>query len=49
MLEEMGVETGYDLGRVIALGKYVQEIIGHDTGSFILKAGRCSDIAINKN
>lgn len=48
MLEEMGIETGYDLGKVIALGKYVQEIVGHDTGSFILKAGRCSDIAINK-
>ena len=45
MLEEMGIETGYDLGKVIALGKYVQQIIGHDTGSFILKAGRCSDIA----
>ena len=45
MLEEMSAETGYDLGKVIALGKYVQQIIGHDTGSFILKAGRCSDIA----
>ena len=45
MLVEMGIETGYDLGKVIALGKYVQQMIGHDTGSFILKAGRCSDIA----
>lgn len=45
MLEEMGVETGHNLGKVMALGKYVQGIIGHDTGSFLLKAGRCGDIA----
>ena len=44
-LEEMGIETGYDLNKVIELGRYVQQILGQDTGSFILKAGRCSDIA----
>ena len=46
MLEEMGIETGYNLSKLIELGKYVQKIIGHDTGSSILKAGRCSDIAV---
>lgn len=44
MCQEMGVETGYDLDQVIAIGRTVQEIIGHDTSSSILKAGKCSDI-----
>ncbi len=44
MCQEMGVETGIDLDRVIALGKYIQQIVGHDTASFILKAGKNSDI-----
>jgi len=44
MCHEMGIETGYDLDLVISLGRSVRELIGHDTGSFILKAGKCSDI-----
>ncbi len=49
MLHEMGIETGYDLGQLIDLGKQVQTLVGHDTASAVLKAGRCSDIAANKN
>jgi hydroxymethylglutaryl-CoA lyase len=45
MLDEMGVETGYNLEKIIDLAKLVQETVGHDTGSSLLKAGRCSDIA----
>ena len=44
MCHEMGVETGIDLDQVISLGKHVAQIIGHETSSFILKAGKCSDI-----
>jgi hydroxymethylglutaryl-CoA lyase len=44
MCQEMGVETGIDLDKVIALGKYIQQIVGHETSSFILKAGKNSDI-----
>ncbi len=44
MCQEMGINTGYDLDRLIALGRYVREIIGHDTASFVLKAGKSSDI-----
>jgi hydroxymethylglutaryl-CoA lyase len=44
MCHEMGIETGMDLDQVISLGKYIREIIGHETASFILKAGKCSDI-----
>ena len=48
MCDEMGIATGYDLDQVIAIGRTVQEIIGHDTSSAILKAGKCSDIVGQK-
>lgn len=44
MCHEMGVETGIDLDQVITLGKHIQQLVGHETASFILKAGKCSDI-----
>ncbi len=45
MLEEMGISTGYDQGNLIDLGRQVQKMVGHDTASSVIKAGRCSDIA----
>lgn len=45
MLAEMGINTGYDQEKLIEIGKQVQSMVGHDTASAILKAGRCSDIA----
>lgn len=44
MCHEMGIETGYDLDAGLSIGRSIQQIIGHDTASFILKAGKCSDI-----
>ncbi|WP_422443950.1 hydroxymethylglutaryl-CoA lyase [Thermoanaerobacterium sp. DL9XJH110] len=44
MCHEMGIETGYDLDEAISIGRYVQQLIGHDTSSFILKAGKCGDV-----
>ncbi len=44
MLQEMGIETGIDLPGYIAIGRDVQKIVGHDTGSSVLKAGRCCDV-----
>jgi len=35
---------GIDLDQVITLGKHIQRLVGHDTASFVLKAGKCSDI-----
>jgi hydroxymethylglutaryl-CoA lyase len=46
MLEEMGISTGYDQEKLIELGKQVQTMVGHDTASSVLKAGRCCDIAV---
>jgi len=44
MCHEMGIETGIDLDQTISLGNYIKQIVGHETSSFILKAGKCSDI-----
>ena len=45
MCDEMGVGTGIDLDKLISLGRYIQELVGHQTDSFVLKAGKSSDIA----
>ncbi|WP_236932733.1 hydroxymethylglutaryl-CoA lyase [Geosporobacter ferrireducens] len=44
MCHEMGIETGYDLDGIISIGRYVQQLIGYDTSSAILKAGKSCDI-----
>lgn len=44
MCQEMGIKTGYNLDSLISLGHYIRELVGRDTGSFILKAGKCTDI-----
>ena len=48
MLHEMGIETGIDLDKLIALSKKVREYVGHDTESYMLKAGKCSDLIKEK-
>ncbi len=39
MLHEMGIETGIDLGKILALAERLQEWIGHPTDSAVLRAG----------
>lgn len=48
MCHEMGVETGYDLDQVLAIGRTIQEILGRKTDSAILRAGKCTDIVKKK-
>jgi hydroxymethylglutaryl-CoA lyase len=48
MCHEMGIETGYDLDKLIEIGRTVRQMIGHDTASFILNAGKCSDLVKNR-
>lgn len=43
MCHEMGINTGYDLDKVLSIGRRLQKAFG-ETSSFILKAGKCSDI-----
>jgi hydroxymethylglutaryl-CoA lyase len=42
--EEMGISTGIDLDKVIAIGKTLEAKFPLYTNSFILKAGKCSDL-----
>ena len=44
MCEEMGIDTGFDLDKLIAVGKDVQKLVGHGTDSFVLRAGKNSDL-----
>jgi len=46
MFSEMGIETGIDLDKVIGCAKRVREILGHDTDSYILKAGKSKDLIL---
>ena len=49
MLGEMGVPTDYDLDAAIAIARRVREFVGHGTESFILKAGKNSDLIKSHN
>lgn len=44
MLHEMGIETGVDLEKIIAIAKKLQSWVGHPTDSAVLRAGRVSDL-----
>jgi hydroxymethylglutaryl-CoA lyase len=44
MMDEMGIETGIDIVRLIQLSGKVRQMVGHDTDSYILKAGRSKDL-----
>ena len=44
MLSEMGIETGIDLDKMIEVAKKVQKFVGHETDSYILKAGKSSKL-----
>ncbi|MFG6117978.1 hydroxymethylglutaryl-CoA lyase [Thalassobacillus sp. B23F22_16] len=44
--EEMGIETGVDLDRVIDAAKSLQHRFPEHSDSFILKAGKCSELHI---
>ncbi|GLK83720.1 hydroxymethylglutaryl-CoA lyase [Ancylobacter defluvii] len=44
MLEEMGVPTGVDLGRLISLAQGLPARLGHDIPGQVAKAGRSGDL-----
>ncbi|MFZ7101584.1 MAG: hydroxymethylglutaryl-CoA lyase [Peptococcaceae bacterium] len=46
MIHEMGIATGVDLDKVIGVARLVREFVNHETESFILKAGCCSDLIL---
>ncbi len=44
MLHEMGIETGVDLDKLIAVAKMVQEVVPHRLDSAIVRAGKRTDL-----
>lgn len=44
MLHEMGMETGIDLDKAISIAKHLEQIFDKKMESYILKAGKCSDL-----
>lgn len=44
MCEEDGIETGIDIVKVIELSKNLREVLNHDMESYVLRAGRSSDL-----
>ncbi len=43
MLDEMGIKTGINLDKSIEIAKRVEELVGHKTESYMLRAGKSSD------
>jgi hydroxymethylglutaryl-CoA lyase len=48
MLHEMGIETGINLDQAIETAKLARALVGHETDSRILKAGKVSDLVLEK-
>jgi hydroxymethylglutaryl-CoA lyase len=44
MFAEMGVETGVDLGRLIAIARELPDLVGHEVPGQVAKAGRPCDL-----
>lgn len=47
MCDEMGVETGIDLDKAMAISRRVVEILGHSTDSYLLRAGKAKDLILD--
>ena len=47
MCDEMGVETGVDIVKVMELSRKMKELLGHDLDSYILRAGRAKDLILS--
>jgi hydroxymethylglutaryl-CoA lyase len=44
MMDEMGIETGIDIQKLIELSRNLQAMLGREGDSYILKAGRTKDL-----
>ena len=48
MCDEMGVETGIDVVKVMALSRRLRDLLDHNLESYVLRAGRSSDLIAAK-
>ncbi|MDD4437846.1 MAG: hydroxymethylglutaryl-CoA lyase [Tissierellia bacterium] len=44
MMDEMGIETGIDILKIMEMARNLKGILGHEGDSYILKAGRSKDL-----
>lgn len=44
MMDEMGITTGINIIKVMDIARKIQQLVGHDTDSYVLKAGRNKDL-----
>lgn len=44
MCEESGIETGIDLDQAMGISRRVVQMLGHDTDSYLLRAGKSKDL-----
>lgn len=44
MCDEMGVITGVDLDKAMAVSRQLVSLVGHDTDSYLLRAGKSKDL-----
>ena len=44
MMDEMGIKTGIDILKLIELSRNLQDMLGNEGDSYILKAGRTKDL-----
>jgi len=44
LCDESGIETGIDIVKVMELSRQLPELLGHEMESYILRAGRSSDL-----
>lgn len=44
MCEESGIATGIDIVKVMELSRSLQQLLGHSADSYVLRAGRSSDL-----
>ena len=44
LMDEMGIETGLDIDKVIAAARKLEKFVGHKGHSYILRAGKTSDL-----
>ena len=47
MCDEMGIQTGVDILKVMELSRTLRELLGHDMDSYILRAGRARDLVLS--
>ena len=47
MLDEMGIATGIDLDQLMTISRKVTAFLGHPTDSYLLRAGKASDLILD--